>query len=214
MFYFYLVLLLLIFVLLFRGINLSINFAPAKIKLLSIFALSLLTIRYIAVFIFLMSNNIKYLYLLKFVVFLNSLCIPILAMISLYILARIDKLKLKYIIILSSLILLVYIFAVFTFKTNIELYRDLGYKMYFINNNLLDAIFLILNTAFFFSSIILLSYRITNKLGIRLTLASSFVVMLEIILKNIGISILPYFLIGDVFWIITTNYSLNKLKKS
>lgn len=214
MYYFYLILLLLIFVLLFSGINLSKNFAPAKIKFISIFALLLLAIRYITIFIFFISSNIKYLYLLKPAVFLNSLCIPILAMISIYILARKDKLKLTYIIIVSIVILLVYIFAIFTMKTNIEIYKNLGYRMYFESNNILDAMYLVLNTIFFFTSIILLSSSVTNKFGMWLALASSLILMLEIIVKSAGFSIFPFILIGDIFWLITMNFSLNKLKKS
>lgn len=86
--------------------------------------------------------------------------------------------------------------------------------MYFANNNLLDGIYLILNTTFFFGAIILLCHRmITNKFGILLVLVSSFVVMLEVVLKNLGISIFPILLLGDILWIITSVYSLNKLHK-
>lgn len=214
MYYIYLILLLLIFVLLFRGINLSINFAPAKIKFISVFALLLLAVRYITIFIFFTSSNIKYLYLLKPGVFLNSLCIPILAMISIYILARKDKLKLTYIIIVSIVLLVVYMFIVFTMKTNIDIYKNLGYRMYFESNNILDAMYLILNTLFFFTAIILLSSSVTNKFGMRLALASSLILMLEIVVKSVGFSIFPFISLGDIFWLITVNFSLNRLKKS
>jgi hypothetical protein len=134
-------------------------------------------------------------------------------MISIYILARKDKLKLTYIIIVSIVLLLVYIFAVFTMKTNIEIYKNLGYRMYFESNNILDAMYLIFNTMFFFTSIILLSSNVTNKFGMRLALASSLILMLEIVVKSAGFSIFPFIFIGDIFWLITVSFSLNRLKK-
>ncbi|MFL0246529.1 hypothetical protein [Candidatus Clostridium stratigraminis] len=99
-------------------------------------------------------------------------------------------------------------------KTNIEIYKNLGYRMYFQSNDILDAIYLILNTVFFFTSIILLSSSVINKLGMRLALASSLILMLEVIVKSAGFSIFPFILIGDIIWLITVNFSLNRLRKS
>lgn len=212
-FNFYLILLLLIFVLLYKGISFSMLFAPAKIKLLSVFSLILLALRYIAVFIFLTSQTIKYLYLFKPIIFLNLLCIPILALISIYILARKDKLKLSSFIIVSTIILLLYIFAITKLQVNIEIYKNLGYRMYFSNYNLVEGVYLIINTIFFFSAILLLINNITNRFGMWLTLVSGLVVMLEIILKTLGINIFPMLIFGDIFWIITAVYSLYKFKK-
>lgn len=212
-FYFYLILLLLIFVLLYKGISFSMKFAPAKIKLLSIFAFILLTLRYIALLIFLASQTIKYLYLFKPIIFLNLLCIPILALISIYILARKDKLKLSYFIIVSTIILLLYILTVTKLQVNIEIYRNLGYKMYFSNYKLIEGIYLIINTIFFFSAILLLSNSITNRFGMWLALISALIAMLEIIVKTLGISLFPMLILGDIFWIITVVYALFKLKK-
>lgn len=212
-FYFYLILLLLIFVLLYKGISLSINFAPTKIKLLSIFAFILLPLRYMAVFIFLISKTIKYLYILKPIIFLNLLCIPILAMVGIYIFARKDRIKLSYFIIVSTMMLLLYILAITKLQVNIEIYKNLGYRMYFLNNNLIVGIYLAINTIFFFSSLILLGNSITNRLGMWLTLVSSLVVMLETTVNILGISLLPMLILGDVFWIITADYALFKLKK-
>ncbi|WP_406765125.1 hypothetical protein [Candidatus Clostridium radicumherbarum] len=135
-------------------------------------------------------------------------------MISIYILARKDKLKLTYIIIVSIVLLVVYMFIVFTMKTNIDIYKNLGYRMYFESNNILDAMYLILNTLFFFTAIILLSSSVTNKFGMRLALASSLILMLEIVVKSVGFSIFPFISLGDIFWLITVNFSLNRLKKS
>lgn len=212
-FYFYLILLLLIFVLLYKGISYTIKFAPAKIKLLSIFAFILLIFRYIVMLIYFVSPTIKYLYLFKSIIFLNLLCIPILALISIYILARKDRLKLSYFIIISIIIFILYILAAIKLQVNIEIYKNLGYRMYFLNYNLVDGIYLIINTIFFFSAIIFLSNNITNRFGMWLTFFSALIAMLEIILKSLGISLFPMLILGDIFWIITAVYALYKLKK-
>ncbi|MFL0268494.1 hypothetical protein ACJDUH_10275 [Clostridium sp. WILCCON 0202] len=115
---------------------------------------------------------------------------------------------------MSIVLLVVYMFIVFTMKTNIDIYKNLGYRMYFESNNILDAMYLILNTLFFFTAIILLSSSVTNKFGMRLALASSLILMLEIVVKSVGFSIFPFISLGDIFWLITVNFSLNRLKKS
>jgi hypothetical protein len=201
------------FLFVYFGISFSVKFAPAKIKILSLAVLIILSFRYIALLIFLITENIKSLYLLKPFIFLNLLCIPIFAVITIYIFARNDKIKFNFSIIAAIVLLLIYVAAIIKLSANIEVYENLGYIMSFKNYILVDGIYLFLNTMIFFMAIVLLGDKNANKLGMWLIIASTFVVIFELITRFCGITILPAILFGDMMWIISVDYALYKLKK-
>lgn len=210
---FYLALLLLMFLLIYYGVSCSVRFAPLKIRIISLAALAALGARYIALLIFLITGNIKNLYLLKPLMFLNLLCLPVLAIISIYICARNDKIKFNYCIISASLLLVLYIAAIIKLPVSIEIYGSLGYIMCFYNELLVYGIYLIINTIFFFKAVVFLGNKTSNKLGMWLVLVAVLTVIIEVIVKSSGVSILPSILFGDVIWIFAADYALYKLKK-
>jgi hypothetical protein len=212
-YFFYLALLLLMFLLIYCGVSSSVRFAPLKIKIISLAALIALSARYIALLIFLVTGNIKNLYLLKPLMFLNLLCLPVLAIISIYIYARNDKIKFNYCMISASLLLVTYLAAIIKLPISIEIYGSLGYIMSFNNEILVYGIYLIFNTIFFFSAVVFLGNKTSNKLGMWLILSSALAVIIEVIFKTCGVGILPSILLGDVIWIATVDYALYKLKK-
>jgi hypothetical protein len=191
----------------------SFSFAPLKIRILSLSALVALSLRYIALLIFLVTGNIKNIYLLKPLIFLNLLCLPILAIIAIYIYARNDKIKFNYCIICASLLLVIYIGAIIKLPINIEIYGSLGYIMCFNNELLGYGTYLIFNTIVFFNAVMFLGNKTSNKNGMWLVLASAFVVITEVVVRISGVILLPAVLFGDVMWIATADYALNKLKK-
>jgi hypothetical protein len=201
------------FLLLYYGLSSSVRFAPLKIRIISLAALAALGTRYIALIIFLISGNIKNLYLLKPLMFLNLLCLPVLAIISIYIYARNDKIKFNYYIISASLLLFIYIAAIIKLPVSIEIYGNLGYVMRFYNELLVYGIYLIFNTIFFFIAVVFLGNKTSNKLGMWLIFVASLIVIIEIIVKSIGVSMLPSILFGDIIWILAADYALYKLRK-
>ncbi len=212
-YYFYLILLVGIFLLIFYTIDTSCKFAPAKIRIVSSAALAIVSFRYIALIIFLLTKNIRNLYLLKPLMFLNLFCIPVLALVSIYILARIDNIKFDYFIVIAVILVLAYVLGIVKFPTYIEVYKNYGYIMSFYNNNLTFGIYLIINTLFFFSAVALLGNRNSNKPGIWLVLISAFIASAELVTSALGIRIIPAVLFGDILWLITAAFALNKLRK-
>jgi hypothetical protein len=212
-YFFYLALLLLMFLQIYYGVSCCVRFAPLKIRSISLTANIALSLRYIALLIFLVIGNIKNLYFLKPLMFLNLLCLPVLAIIAIYIYARNDKIKFNYCIILASLLLVIYIAAIIKLPVSIEIYGSLGYIMSFYNQFLVYGTYLIFNTVVFFCAVIFLGNKPSNKLGMWLVLASALVAMFEVIVRTSGVSILPAVLFGDVIWIVTVDYALYKLKK-
>lgn len=212
-YYIYLSLLLLIFMLIFTGINYTLKHAPIKIRVLFLSIFALLSLRYAALIIFLTSKNIKYLYLFKPLIFLNLMCMPILAVISIYILARSDKFKFNYCLGICGFLIVLYIFAIIKFPVNIITLGNLGYSMCFINKDIVLGYYLIINTVFLFEVIVLLGYKNTNKLGMWMVLAASLTAIAETLARYMNIDLIPACVFGDILWIGASIYALNKLKR-
>ncbi|WP_252131959.1 hypothetical protein [Clostridium caldaquaticum] len=85
--------------------------------------------------------------------------------------------------------------------------------MTFTNESLIYGIYIIFNTIFLLISILFLGMKNVNKQGLCMVLFSSLLQICEIILKFMGFFILPAFILGDLFWILTIGYALLKLKK-
>lgn len=212
-YYIYLLLLLLMFILIYSIISENLKHSPVKVRVLSLTALMIVSFRYIALLIFLIIKNIKYIYLLKPLIFLNLLCLPIVAIVSIYIFVRNDRIKFNYCLVVSGLLLLLYVIAMAKLPTSIISIGSLGYLMAFLNKNLVYGIYVVLNTIFLFISIIFLGFKNSNKFGIWMVLFSSLTQISEIILRASGFIILPVCIFGDIFWILTVSYALHKLNK-
>lgn len=212
-YYIYLSLLLLAFILIYYGIEWCIRYAPVRIKLLGTTMIAILTIRYIGLLILLIIKNIKYLYLLKSLVFLNVLCIPVLAFISLYILARNDNIKFSYGFIILGILLAAYILAMTFIPIGIISQGSLGYVITLERSKILFGTYLIINTLVFLYSLLLLEHKSTNRLGIILIIAASAITVLEIIFSSLCGNILPSIIISDVMWLSTINFALYRFKR-
>lgn len=212
-FYIYSVLLLLMIILLYNGLAVSFKHAPIKIKILSSITAILLSFRYFALILLLTLKNIKYLYMLKPFYFFDLLCIPITALITIYILARNDKIKFYVIFIISGIFSLVYGYIIYSFDGALGIASNYGYIMFFLKNNYVYGAYLIVITIFLITTALLLGNKNSNKLGIILCFISSILTICELIVNFMGITLFPNMIIGDICWVITLNYSLNKLKK-
>lgn len=209
----YLLLLLLMFMLIYSIISENLKYPFIKVRTFSLLVLMIGSLRYIALLIFLISKNIKYLYFLKPLVFLNILVLPMLALISIYIFVRNDKIKYNYCLIVCGLLLSFYILIIVKNSASIKSIGSLGYLMTFTNESLIYGIYIIFNTIFLLISILFLGMKNVNKQGLCMVLFSSLLQICEIILKFMGFFILPAFILGDLFWILTIGYALLKLKK-
>lgn len=212
-YYIYLSLLLLAFILIYYGIEWCIRHAPVRIKLLGTTLIAVLTFRYIGLLILLIIKNIKYLYLLKPLIFLNFLCIPVLAFISLYILARNDNIKFSYGFIILGILLTTYILAMTFIPIDIISQGSLGYVITIEKSKILFGTYLIINTIVFLYTLLLLEHKSVNRLGIILIIAASAVTILEIIFSSLFGNILPSIIISDIMWLLTINFALYRFKR-
>lgn len=211
-FYCYITLVFVTLILMTKALHIS-TFAPNKIKMTAIIVISVMILRDISLIILSLAHNIKYLYLLKPIFFLNFICIPLLALIVLYIFIRRDNISFSYIFIAAAVLLGLYAVVIYKCPTFIEANGVYGYSMSFNKDFYLYWCYIILNTIILFLSIVFLQYKNINKLGIGLVAGASFITIVELILWIIGVRILQENIIGDIMWSITILYALNKIKK-
>lgn len=208
----YFLLLLIMILLLFKGIISSLVYAPKKIKIISVMALILMTFRYIALIILFIIKNQNYLYLLKPLVFINLLCIPLVGIISISIFSRINKIKLKRILLMCVMLSIAYFVVIYKTPSNINISNNCGYIIELQLEFYIYILMVIINSIFFIKGIKLYNKNYANKIGAVLIIISSSITLLSVLL----ISINPNFswtMLGDISWIVTINYGLLKFKR-
>ncbi len=90
---------------------------------------------------------------------------------------------------------------------------DCGYTMMFVEDVYIYWIYIAINTIILFFTIGFMSKKNINKIGMSLIIIASTMSIIEYIMWNMGIPILWENTIGDMLWIITLVYALNKVKK-
>lgn len=208
----YFLLLLIMLLLLYEGIISSLFYAPKKIKIISAITLILMTFRYIALIILLIIKNQGYLYLLKPVVFTNLLCIPVCGIVSIFIFARDNKIKLKKILLICAVLCITYIIVIYKSSAKINISSNGGYIMELQLEVYCYIVLLIINSIFAIKGIELFSKAYSNKTGALLIIMASSITLISVLLTSINTSFV-WLLLGDISWIVTIDYGLIKLKR-
>ena len=208
----YFLLLLIMILLLFKGIISSLVYAPKKIKIISIMALTLMTFRYIALIILFIIKNQNYLYLLKPLVFINLLCIPLVGIISISIFSRINKIKLKRILLMCVMLSIAYFVVIYKTPSNINISNNCGYIIELQLEFYIYILMVIINSIFFIKGIKLYNKNYANKIGAVLIIISSSITLLSVLLTSINPNF-SWTMLGDISWIVTINYGLLKFKR-
>jgi len=208
----YFLLLLVMILLLYEGIISSLFYAPKKIKIISTMALILMTFRYIALIILFITKNQSYLYLLKPAVFTNLLCIPVCGILSIFIFARNNKIKLKKILVICAMMSIAYCIVIYKFPANINISNLCGYIIELEREIYCYIVFVIINSIFAIIGLRLFNKTYSNKLGAALIIMSSSITLISVLLTSINTNCV-WLLLGDISWIVTLNYGLTKLKR-
>lgn len=208
----YFLMLLIVFLLLYQGLISSLFYAPKRIKVISTIVLSLMTFRYIALTILLIIKNQSYLYLLKPILFTNILCIPILGILSVFIFARNDKIKLRKIFLFSAIICIAYCTIIYISSARINISNITGYTIELQLENYYYIALLIINSIFVIKGVELFHKSYSNKLGALLIIISSSVTLTAVITTTLNTNF-AWLLMADIAWIVTLNYGLIKFKR-
>lgn len=211
-FYIYIFLMSIVIILLFKIFRLS-TYSPKKIKVITIITIIAVALRYVTLLILFLVHNIKYLYLLKPLFFMNLIAVPLISLTVLYIFMRSDSMNFSYVFIVAVVLMILYSVAMYKCPCLLQNYNNCGYIMSFAQDNYVYWTYIVLNTIILFSTIMLMSRKNINKLGMILIIIASIVTITECIIRIAGIILLLGSVIGDLLWVITLAYALHKVRK-
>jgi len=205
---------MLLLLLLIKGLYQTLAFSPLKIKLLATVAYIGFLLRYVILLIFFMAKSSLYLYLLKPIYFLNLAFIPIIGFITYYIFSRRDKFSFNIFFPISIVLLILYGISMWIIPSRMLISNLYTYVILFENPFIVYIIYMMINLFYLIISVKLLSHENSNKLGAYMMILASVVTILEVILYLARINILPENIASDVFWIISLNYAISRVKKN
>ena len=192
------------------GVVSAIKFAGIKIKIFSMLIFFLLILRYLSLAILMTCKSIMFLYILKPFFYLNYLSIPMLSMVTIYIIMRNEKFQLKNIFVASLILTFGYFIILANIPNYIELSNYYGYKMYLQRPEFIYLFKVLINTLFLIFAINLLDKNHLDKRGIYLIISAALISIIEIVLTMIGIKIFQENILSDFIWLVAFIYALNK----
>jgi len=184
------------------GVVSAIKFAGIKIKIFSMLIFFLLILRYLSLAILMTCKSIMFLYILKPFFYLNYLSIPMLSMVTIYIIMRNEKFQLKNIFVASLILAFGYFIILANIPNYIELSNYYGYKMYLQRPEFIYLFKVLINTLFLIFAINLLDKNHLDKRGIYLIISAALMSIIEIVLTMVGIKIFQENILSDFIWIL------------
>jgi hypothetical protein len=186
---------------------------PFKIRVAAIILVVLIIMRYSSLFVLLLSENIRHLYLIKPFYFLNLIYIPTAAFLLFYIFLRHDKLNFSYIFIICGIFFVLYYVLIVMTPLYIRPSDYYGYIMKLGDKQIAEWEYIILNTVIFFMALLLLKRKNIIKIGMFLMIIAATTSTVEILASILGQNIYPDFIVSDFIWIIDILYGICKVKK-
>ncbi|NMM61494.1 hypothetical protein HBE96_02020 [Clostridium sp. P21] len=211
-FYIYISLLLIVILLLFKSIHLDLH-CPKKIKTIARIAIIAMSLRYAALLILFLVRNIRYLYLLKPLFFMNLIAVPLIILIVLYIFVKGHTINFSYVFIIAGILIALYVFIMIRCTCFLRGYNNLGYTMMFIQHAYIYWGYIVINTITLFIAVGFISKKSINKIGMSLVIVSSIITIAEYIMWVTGITFITQNITGDMLWMLTLVYALNRVKK-
>ncbi|HCW05724.1 MAG TPA: hypothetical protein DGK91_15130, partial [Clostridium sp.] len=184
------------------GAKTAKNYAPDKIKVLSIFIIILWLLRFTANIFLFLSRNIIFLYILKFFSLINIATIPITALLSLYIFYRNNEIKADYLMVISAIVLMAYTLIIFKMDYNLKRTESFGYIISFENWLFIDFSVIVIVSIIMVCGLIIVGEKLVNSGGVALIITASSVTIIEIVLKLLGIQVMPSLVISDIVWVL------------
>lgn len=184
---------------------------PIKIRSVFTMVIGALFVRYVALFILLIAQNIKYLYCLQPLIFLNMLAIPIGAIVCFYIFIKNNSIKFNYIFLVIAILIVLYILMIFICPVKVQISDVFGYKMGILNSKYIYGVNVLINLIILIYAVILIIRKIGNKIGYIFIILSSTVTLLGILNIFIKLTIMPIDIVSDIMWMICIIYSIKTL---
>lgn len=205
--------LLLIVMLLIIYILLIMNKLPFKIRVSVIAVFLTFFMRYISLFVMLMAVNIRYLYVVKPLYFLNLIYMPIAALVLFYIFLRSDRLNFSYIFLICGILCVLYYALMVMSVCYIHPSLYFGYVMDLGNGYIINWVYVLVNTFILFVSALSLSRKEAIRFGLVFMIIASLISIIESISVLTCLNLYPSFIISDLIWIMCFVYGIRKIKR-
>jgi len=132
--------------------------------------------------------------------------------VSAIIFARDNKIKLKKILLIFTILCVVYGIVIYKSPANLKISELCGYTIELQLEVYCYIIFLITNVIFAIKGIELFNKPYSNKLGAILIIISAIITVIAVLITSINTNF-AWLVLGDISWIITIDYGLIKLKR-
>lgn len=200
--YIYLGLILALIFFSYETLRLTIQYCPSKIKQAVILIFILLSFRIVTIWMLLLMDNIKLVYLGRNLVFLNFIYIPMILFLCIFIFYRNKIINLKWIYYIFFMSILFYLGSLIFMPMEFYISTSYGYNIV-LGNMLPYKILLCFGGLGFFIAMKGFMYKYSVKWGMALIIAAAlvFIVTAAFVLKsteNIG-----FLLIGELALVIT-----------
>lgn len=212
--YIYLFLLLLIIYLAILLLKRSFR-CPTKIKIICIFILSALLLRYFSLAALFVLRKIYYIQFIKYFALFNLICIPALSVLLIFIFMRNKKFNINYLFIAMFLFIGLYLYIVINMTPTIMPASNygFGYVISFINcREYVLAIYTIINILLITFCGFCIGKSYVNKKGISIIMAALLVLFVEKIILLIGTKTMPECLFGELICLLCLDYAISLFK--
>ncbi|WP_244468904.1 hypothetical protein [Clostridium botulinum] len=145
--------------------------------------------------------------------FLNFISIPLIGLITIYIVMRDYKVKFSYIFPLTIVLSIIYGFIIYKYPAIIKADILYGYYMHFEKIPYLYIIYMVINVLFIVITMNIYKSNLDKK-NIIFIISSSVISILEAMMFLIGYGIFIELVIGDIVWILTLDYGISKLRRT
>ena len=193
--------------------KLVINKCPRKLKRFYLIVLTITLIRYLALIYLLLTNNERIVYKLLITPMMYIIYMPMLALGSLYIFLRDEKIKFDYNFFYLTILSFIYLAIILIYKLDINIDSKLGYIVNFKDIVTPSIIYLSCMSIFSIITLLFVDKPYSNNSGMRILLAISILSIGEFILFLGGIKVFPYPLFSEIFMLLCTYKAINTFKK-
>lgn len=188
---------------------------PTKIKVICIFVLSTLLLRYFSLLALFALKKIYYIQFIKYFALFNLICIPSLSVLLIFIFMRNKKFNITYLFIAVFLFVGLYLYIVITMEPNIVPASNygFGYIISFMNcREYVLAIYTIVNILFITFCAFFIGKNYVNKKGISIIMVALLASFIEKIILLVGTKVMPEYLLGEIICLLCLDYAISLFK--
>lgn len=200
--YIYLALILALFFVSYEALRVAIKYCPIKIKQVVILIFILLGLRVATLWMLLLLDNIKLVYLGRNLVFLNLIYIPMIIFLCIFIFYRNKIVNLKWIYYIFFMSILFYLGSLIFMPMEFYISTSYGYNIV-LGNMLPYKILLCFGGLGFFIAMKGFMYKYSVKWGMALMVATALIFIITSALVLKGAENIGFLLIGELALVIT-----------